>query len=172
MDAFEALYNRRSIRKYQSTPVKREVLEELLRAAMAAPSACNKQPWEFLVLDDPAVLEEVRTILPYGKFNAPAAILVCGNLSRIVKVYPNAQDFWLEDTSAAMQSLLTAATARGLGSVWIGVYPVKPIMDGFRALFRLPEQVVPMGLAFVGYADETVPPRTQYNEQFVHWNGW
>ncbi|MGI6169632.1 MAG: nitroreductase family protein [Christensenellales bacterium] len=172
MDALEALYARRSVRRYQDVPVEREKLEEILKAAMAAPSACNKQPWEFVVVDEPERMEAVRACMPYGKFNAPAAIIVCGNLEREVRVYPNARDFWIEDTSAAMQCALTAATALQLGSIWLGVYPVESIVRELSEVLELPKTVVPMGVALIGYADEQIPKRSQYNEHYVHWQKW
>lgn len=172
MEALEALYARRSVRRYLPRPVEREKLEEILQAAMAAPSACNKQPWEFVVVDDHETLDEVRSVLPYGKFNAPAAVVVCGNMQRQVGVYDKARDFWIEDTAAAMQSALIAATALGLGSVWIGAYPVQGIVRGLTKVLDLPEHVVPMGVAMLGYADEHPEKRSQYNESFVHWQKW
>ncbi len=74
MNALELVMKRRSIRKFLDQPVSEDLLRDLLRAAMAAPSACNAQPWEFVVVTQADMLEQLRGILPFGKMTAPAAL--------------------------------------------------------------------------------------------------
>jgi hypothetical protein len=110
MDTLDAIHTRRSIRKYLHTPVPPDVLQQVLSAAMYAPSACNQQPWQFVVLDDRKLLREVPKINSYAAMaaEAPVAILVCGDSS--LETVP---DYWVIDCSAAVQNLLLAAHALG-----------------------------------------------------------
>ena len=84
METLEAIHTRRSIRKYTDRPVPRELVTELLRAAMSAPSAVNAQPWVFIVIDDRKILDEIPTFSPYAGMcrEAPLAILVCGDTTQ------------------------------------------------------------------------------------------
>lgn len=167
MEILQHILARRSIRKYTDEPVSVETLHALLEAAMAAPSASNRKPWEFVVVTEDAVLSKLRGGLIFARYQVPAAIIVCGNLKR---TYPGfGRDFWIEDCSAAMQNILLAATGLGLGSVWIGVYPIKPFIATVRKALNLPEHVVPLGVAYLGHPAEEKPPRTQYDEKRVFW---
>ncbi len=166
-DILAHIFARRSIRRYTAEPVSPEALGALLQAAMAAPSASNRKPWEFVVVTEAEQLAALRGKLVFGRYSAPAAIVVCGNM-RIA--YPGVgRDFWIEDCSAAMQNILLAATGLGLGSVWVGVYPIKPMITAVARVLNLPEHVLPLGVAWVGHPAEAKPPRTQYDERRVHW---
>ena len=107
----DILLSRRSIRQFTPEPVDRETLILLLKAAMSAPTACNSQPWEFIVVNEPDVLAELRGKLLFARYNAPAAIVVCGN----VKIANNsaAREHWVQDCSAAMENILIAAAGMG-----------------------------------------------------------
>ena len=164
------LLGRRSIRRFQEGPVATEQLTELLRAAMAAPSASNRRPWEFVVVTDGELLASLRRTLIFGRYMAPAAIVVCGNLRRAYP--PPARDFYVEDCSAAIQNILLAAHGLGLGAVWIGVHPVPPFVKGVSRALGLPRHVRPVGVVYVGHPAEAKPPRTQYDEARVHWQRW
>ena len=167
MDAYEAILARRSIRAYQDRPVERAVLVRLLEAAMAAPTACNAQPWEFIVVDTPAGMDEIRAIMPFGKYNAPAAIVVCGSQDKALN--DCAERYWVQDCSAALENILVAAAGMGLGTVWLGCYPNPERYPLVRALLKMPETVTPLGVVYVGYPGEEKEPRTQYEEHRVHW---
>jgi nitroreductase len=167
MDAYEAVLARRSIRAYQDKPVERAVLVRLLEAAMAAPTACNAQPWEFVVVDMEEGMAELRRILPFGKYNAPAAIVVCGSEKKALNNC--AEKYWVQDCSAALENILVAATGMGLGSVWMGVYPIEERILAVRAALDLPAPVTPLGVVYVGYPGEEKEPRTQYEDGRVHW---
>jgi nitroreductase len=166
-DILQHILARRSIRKFTAEAVSDEDILRLLQAAMAAPSASNRKPWEFVVVTDPEVRQKLRNVLVLGRYAAPLGIAVCGNLRR---AYPwPVQDFWIEDCSAAMQNILLTATGLGLGCVWIGVHPVKPLELAVRSVLALPKHVVPLGVTWIGHPAETKPPRTQYDEQAVFW---
>lgn len=170
MNIQETIYARRSIRKYQETPVEEEKIELLLKAAMAAPSGMNIQPWEFVVITDPEVMERIRSSLMFASFNAPAAIAVCGNLSLFKN--PMAARFWVQDCSAATQNILLAAVGLGLGTVWLGVHPVHVFKRRISEILALPKHVEPLNVIYVGYPAEEKPPRTQYDARRVHWESY
>jgi nitroreductase len=167
MKTIETIYARRSIRQYQEKPVEKEKLEILLKAAMAAPSAMNIKPWEFVVVTNPEIIKDIRTSLMFGKHNAPAAIVVCGNTS--IFRHPKASKFWVQDCSAATENILLAAVELGLGTVWLGVHPIHNYKKRISKILSLPDNVIPLNVIYVGYPAEEKPPRTQYNPERVHW---
>jgi len=162
----EIIFHRRSIRKYTDQSVEPEKLDLLLKAAMAAPSAMNCKPWEFVVVTDPETLAQFRKRLIFGNRNAPAAIVVCGNPSHSTN--PAARLFWVQDCSAATENILIAAVSLGLGTVWVGIHPVAEFVRVVREIAGLPKHVTPLGLLYVGYPAEEKPARTQYNAGRVH----
>lgn len=169
MELMEAIYTRRSIRKYQEKPVAEETIRTILAAAMMAPSAGNVQPWHFVVVTDPDKMEAVKDVHPYIGMaaGAPLGILVCGDLG--LEKYPG---FWVQDCSAAMQNLLLAAHDQGLGAVWTGVHPVEERIDRFRAIFELPAPVVPLGFAVIGWPVKPGPRKDRFKGERVHRDRW
>ena len=169
MDAVEAILSRRSIRKYTSQPVPPELVDELLKAAMSAPSAGNEQPWHFVVIRDREILNEIPKFHAYSRMlrEASVAVLVCGDLKE-----QRHEAFWIQDCSAATQNILVAAHARGLGAVWLGVYPRQKRIDGLRKLLGIPEHVVPLSLISIGYPAEKKPPADRYDASRIHKDHW
>ena len=169
METLEAISTRRSIRQYQDKPVPEELVEKLLAAAMSAPSARNAQPWQFVVITERGILRQVPAIMPYAPMaaHAPLAVLVCGDLGLELSA-----GYWVVDCAAAVQNLLLAAHALGLGAVWTGVYPRQERMAGLHRLLRLPDQVLAHSLIVLGYPAEQPPPQDRYRPDRVHRNGW
>lgn len=163
----DIIFRRRSIRKFTEQPLSEEQIETLLKAAMAAPTAMNAQPWEFIVVTDPEILAQLRAALMFAKMNYTAVICVCGS-SRAQKNKAGSR-FWEQDCSAATENILLAATALGLGSVWIGVHPVVIFVRQIRDILNIPVDVTPLNLIGLGYPAETKEARTQYEEKRVHW---
>ncbi|HRZ41837.1 MAG TPA: nitroreductase family protein [Bacteroidales bacterium] len=159
---------RRSIRKYdRSRPVEREKLEQLIRAAMYAPTARNLQPWQFLVVTDRTLLDRIPEVHPYSLMmrEATAAILVCGDREK------DPSDLYLvQNCSAATQNILLEACAMGLGTVWLGVFGRHERMDGMSRLFALPDSVVPVSLIAVGYPMEEKPFPQRFQPRLIHEN--
>lgn len=164
----ENIFRRRSIRKFTNSPVEPEKLDLLMKAAMAAPSAMNCKPWEFVLVTEPEKLAEFRRRLIFGNRNAPAAIVVCGNPS--LSINPAARLFWVQDCSLAGENILIAAASLGLGTVWVGVHPVVEFVRVVREITCLPRHVKPLGLIYIGYPAEEKPARTQYDDKRVHLN--
>lgn len=165
----DSIRNRRSIRKYTSQPVPQDLVSKLLEAAMAAPSAGNEQPWEFVSITDRDVLRAITKVHPYSQMlkEAPLAIVVCGNLER--EKYPG---FWVEDCSAATENILLEAEDCGLGGVWLGVYPHDDRVKGISELLGLPASVIPLSLVAIGYPAEKKPPSDRFDASRIHTDRW
>lgn len=165
-DLIDTIFSRRSIRKYTDEPVSEDDIKTLLEAAMAAPSASNNQPWHFVVVTERATLDALAEAHPYGKMLAQATlcIVVCGD--------PAISDCFQQDCSAAIENLLLAATALGLGAVWLGAYPREERVALARRILSIPENIVPVNLISIGHPAEEKEPRTQYSEERVHRERW
>jgi len=161
------IFARRSIRKYTSEGISEKNLITLLKAAMAAPSASNRTPWHFIIITDHGTLDELATVHPYGSMlsEAPLGITVCGD----TRISPQ---YWVQDCSAATENLLLAATALGLGAVWLGVHPRESRVDAIKKILRIPEHIIPLNMISIGHPGEEKDPRTQYNESRVHHEYW
>lgn len=167
METRETIFNRRSCREYKEQEVHKEQLETLLKAAFSAPTAVNAQPWEFVVINEKSVLDELRDKLRFARYNAPAAIVVCGNSDWGLKGQD--KDLWICDCSAAIENMLLAATDIGLGSLWVGIFPIESRMQMVRSVLDMPANVNPLGMVYVGYAAKEQEGRCRYNEKVVHW---
>lgn len=143
-----AIFNRRSIRKYEDKPVESKKIEQLLRASMQAPSAGNQQPWEYIVVEDKETLQALSLVSPYAKMvaQAPLAIvfLTRCKTAKFLGCVP-------QDMGAAVENLLLEAVELDLGAVWLGIAPVQEKMDGIKELFNLPDTLEPFALVPVGY---------------------
>jgi len=169
MDAMDAILSRRSIRKYTTEPVLEEVLNELLEAAMSAPSANNERPWHFVIINDRRVLDEIPKYHPYSLMlhEASWAIAVCGDLNLGI-----GKGFWIQDCSAATENILIAANAKGLGAVWLGVYPREERVIAIQRLLGLPSQVIPLCIISIGSPGEKKPPENRFDPSRIHHNHW
>jgi nitroreductase len=154
---------RRSVRKYTQEPVTNAQVQALLEAAMAAPSASNRQPWEFVVVRDRDVRQQLAKTHAWSGMaaGAPVVFVVLGDERRSVT--------WVEDASAATQNLLLAAAALGLGAVWVGIYPSLEQEAHVRRVLEIPEGKRVLCLVPVGHPAEQKPPRTQYDPDKVHY---
>lgn len=165
----ELIHSRRSIRKYTAEAVGDSEIQQLLEAAMAAPSAGNQQSWHFVVIRDRALLTAVTGFHVHAQMadKAPVAILVCGD-----PTLEKHQGMWVQDCSAATENLLLAAVAMGLGAVWCGVYPRPERVEGFRKLLGVPEHVIPFSFVPIGHPDEVKPLAQRFNPDRVHRDRW
>lgn len=161
---------RTSIRDYEARPVEKEKIEKMLRAAMAAPTAMNKQPWHFVVVDQRNVLDALAGTNPYAKMlkKAPLAIVVCGNTDKMIE--GDGRDFWIQDASAATENLLLAAHAMGLGAVWTGAYPSEERCISISKVLSLSDNLVPLNMIVVGYPAEHPQPKQKFKEENISYN--
>jgi nitroreductase len=165
MELKDVLLKRRSVRSFANQAVTDAEIDYLLHAAMSGPSAMNFRPWEFYVIRDPAKIAELNKV-GYAKYKSPLMIVVAGNSLRFV---PFASQLWIEDTSAATENILLAATDLGLGAVWCGVFPIKHEIKQVSKILELPKHIFPLNIVIIGHSEGEIPgPRDQYNEKFVH----
>jgi nitroreductase len=164
MEALEAIYTRRSVRRFEDKEVPEALIKKILKAGMSAPSAGNAQPWRFVVITDKKILKELPSVCRFAEAaaNAPLAILVSGD-----QLLEKHKDYWIQDCAAASQNMLLAAHALGLGAVWNGVFPNEDSMEGVRILLKLQKNMMPFSLIVVGYAAEGMH-KERYDESRVH----
>jgi nitroreductase len=169
MDALDAIMTRRSIRRYSGEPVTPEQIETVLRAAQAAPSAGNQQPWRFIVITEQETLSAAAATSPYARMLGEAAfgIVVCGDTADLKHPV-----MWQQDCSAAVENALLAAHAIGLGGVWLGYYPKMERVAPIKELLGIPEHVEPLAVLALGHPAETKPPSDRYDPSFVHHERW
>jgi nitroreductase len=152
----DAIFRRRSIRKYSENEVEEEKIEEILKAAMAAPSAKGTEPWHFFVIRNKDILNKLSEIHPYGKMlsNCPLAILVCYDIDR-----NDLSDWFQQDLAASCENILIACTSLELGAVWLGVYPREDRVEGIQELLGIKEEFLPFAIIPVGYPAEEKEPK-------------
>jgi len=171
-DALTIIHRRKSVRAYLNKPVTKAQLEILMKAGMAAPTAGDRRPWSFVAINDQQQLTALSSALPYAKMlnKAGAAIVVCGIPE---KSYPGiAQEFWVQDCSAATENILLAVEAIDLGAVWIGVYPDPERVAAVQRILGIPDNVIPLNVISIGYPEGTEKPKDKFNPQNIHWEKW
>ncbi len=168
--AYQNILTRTSVRRYADIQVTDSQKQALLRAGMSAPSGVNRQPWEFVVIDDPDVLKALADALPYAKMaaSAPMAIVVCGNKERFLD--GDDSTLWEQDLSAASENILLAAHALGLGGVWTCLYPHADRMASASSILGLPDGIVPFSLIPVGHPLVAQKPMDKWHPDRVHHN--
>lgn len=160
------ILERRSVRKFKEAPVERKLIDSLLEAAMAAPSACNRKPVDFYVITGEEKLAEISLCGRFTRMKAPLIIVVVGNVRRALPL--QLQDYWIHDAAAASENILIQATTLGLGSCWCGVHPQKRVMAKVKEALGLSEKDIPFAIIKIGYPDEFPEPHSGYDEKRVH----
>ncbi|MFH0895074.1 MAG: nitroreductase family protein [Bacteroidota bacterium] len=165
----DIIFTRRSIRKYTDQTVSDDQIQQMLKAAMYAPSARNEQPWHFIVVQDKQRLTALSEIHPYAKMltQASLAILVCGDSSII-----ETEGYWVQDCTAATQTLLLAAHALGLGAVWLGVFPREERIKAMKDFFELPAHIHPLSLISIGYPAEKIEMPDRFKKERIRFEKW
>ena len=172
-DVLTAIATRKSVRKFDGArKVEEEKVDKILRAAMCAPSAMDKRPWEFVVVRDPAQLRLLGERLPNSHANkgAQLAIIVCGNEDNGLP--GRSKEYWIHDCSAASMNILLAAHGLGLAAVWAGVYPGEGRIAAVREILAIPEGYMPLNIIPIGYAAENPPPKDKWNPAKIHTDRW
>ena len=164
-----ASLTRRSIRKFTGEKLSETLLTEILKAGFAAPTAKNTQLWEFIVVDDMAILNAFKEVHKFSVplINAGLGILVCGDTNK-----EDHAGYWIGDCAAAIQNMLIRIEELKLGACWIGVYPNEDRMEALEKLLDLPDNIKPMGFIAVGHPSESRAPSDRYNPEKIHRNGF
>lgn len=171
----DVIYKRRSIRKFVPRAVAPEIIEEIIRCGMQAPSAGNSQPWQFVVIRKKETLHKITAFHPYASVldSVDVAITVCGDTSK--EIFPG---YWVQDCSACIQNMLLAAESiKGednleLGAVWLGIYPIEQRVKGLQELLELPDGVIPLAVVPVGYKGEKKDIDDKFNPERIHYEKW
>ena len=166
-DFLELVQSRRSIRDYTDQEVTDEQVKAMLKAAMAAPSVQDLAPWHFVVVRKRKLLDKLAKAQKRASVleKAPMAIVVCGDQEI-------SERHWVEDTGAATQNMLLAATAVGLGGAWIGLYPNKKRQRYVRELLDIPDRMGVLCVVALGYPAKKKKARTKYDAERVHQETW
>jgi len=168
--AINNIMTRTSIRQYTGEPVSKENIETMLRAGMAAPTAVNRQPWHFVVINSKEKLAELAGNNPRGNMlkQAALAIVVCGNMDKALP--GQGQGFWVQDCSAATENILLAANALGLGAVWTGLYPDENRAASVAKVLKLPQAFIPLCTIVIGHPAEQPQPKDKWKPENVSYN--
>lgn len=166
--AINNIMSRTSIRQYTNEPVSKSDIETMLRAGMAAPTAVNKQPWHFIVVTDKAKLKELSGGRGGMLEKCAVAIVVCGDMEKAMP--GKAQEYWIQDCSAATENILLAANALGLGAVWTGAHPMADRVSSISKALKLPETIVPLCTIVIGHPAEQPKPKDKWKPKNVSYN--
>ena len=169
MDCFEAIHTRRSVRQFTNEPLSEAQFETIFRAAMAATNSGNQQPWRFIVIDQPELRDTIGSLeLERGPYHvSPQLVVVCADIGSMKwKMH------WLADCGAAIQNMLLAAQAQGLGGVWQELYPYHKRVAVVRKLLGIPASVYPMAVVAIGHPANQPEPVDRYDPEKVKWNRW
>lgn len=171
-DTLKTIFSRKSVRSYTDAAVSMDQLNLLAKAGMAAPTACGRMPWDFIIITDKECLKKLADALPHAKMaeHAGAAIAVTGDLNRQC----NGKDasYWMLDCSAASQNILLAAESIGLGAVWTAVYPEAERIASVRKILGIPEDVVPLNLICMGVPKSEETPKDKFDSKLIHVDKW
>ncbi len=166
MNTLEAIKNRTSVREYSDKLVSEKDIETILKAAMAAPSAINKQPWEFYVLKSKESQDALKDVLVHGRFNSPLIIVVAINQERTTQGISHGLGYC--DAGAATENILLAAKDLGLDSVWCAIWPDDGRINGVRKALKIPYTIEPFAAIHIGYAKSETTPKDKWDESKVH----
>lgn len=168
--ALENIHQRYSCRHFSDREVSAEILIDLVRAAMAAPTGKDRRPWEFIIINKRETLNSLAEALPFAKMlsTAKAAIVVCGNND-----YENGgSPYWQLDCSAATQNILLAANALELGALWTAAYPYKERIDPVKDILHIPSNIIPLSVIPIGYPSKEPRIKDKFNEEKIHLERW
>jgi len=164
----DILFERKSCRSYVSDPIPQQDLDYILHAAMSSPSAMNTRPWHFIVIKDKETHSKIMQIHRASQMlaNAPLGIIVCCDIEKQYKNY------WQQDCAASTQNILLAATAKGYGSVWCGIYPIEDRVKAFAELMNLPENIKPFSLVVIGKKAEEPKEKQRWEPEKIRYEKW
>ena len=166
------IMTRVSVRNYTDQAIDEATTEKLLRAGMAAPSAADMRPWNFIVVTDTATKKAITENIGPARAaeRAPEVIVVCADMNKTLD--RDGRDYWILDCSACMENMLLAAHSMGLGAVYLGVYPQMRRVEFLSELLHTPENIVPMAMMAVGYPAESPEIKDKFDKSLIHYESW
>lgn len=167
--ALENILTRRSVREFQPRPVEAAKVNLMLRAAMAAPTLLDMQPWHFVVLNRRKDIEAYAGNNHHSEMirGAQVVIVVCGDTARMAQ--GQSREAWVQDVSAATENLLLAAHSMGLGAVWTTGYPVERKVGYIRQRLGLPGNLIPLASVLIGYPADNGQPKDKWDPAKISW---
>ena len=171
-DTLKTIFSRKSVRTYTDAAVSKDQLTLLVKAGMAAPTACYARPWDFIIITDKECLKKLADALPTSKSaeKAAAAIVVTGDLNRQCK--GKDASYWMLDCSAASENILLAAESMGLGAVWTAVFPEADRIALVRNILGIPEGVVPLNIICIGVPNAKDTAKDKFDAKLIHTDKW
>lgn len=170
-ETLKTIFNRKSVRDFTGEKIEIEKLDVLLKAGMAAPSARNIQPWNFILVTKREILDNLADKLPYAKmlYQSGAAIVVCGT--------PDTENeelssYWVQDCSAATENILLAGESLGLGAVWTGVFPRKDRVSAVKEILGIPVNAEPLNVIAIGHPAKETTPKNKFDPGKIHYECW
>lgn len=159
------IFDRYSVRKFKDTQISQEDIDKLLEAGMQAPSSNNSQPWEFYVVSNKEMLEELSKVAPHGQpiANAPLSIVLCNE-----EITKN-NSYTLIDMGICAENIMLEAVTLGLGSVMVGIAPYVERKDKVKEILDLPEGLEAFAVLAIGYPDEEKVTQNRFNPDKVHY---
>lgn len=169
MEILNGILTRRSVRRYADKEITREQAEDIIKYGMYAPSAKNKQPWHFILLNDKNIFKKILEFQPHTKMleQAQWGIVVCGD-----EQLANTPEYWPVDCAAVTQNILLAAHGMGFGAVWLGIYPRPERVSAMKGLLNLPPHIHAFSIVSVGYPDQQLAQPDRFQPNRIHLNGW
>ncbi|HUT80269.1 MAG TPA: nitroreductase family protein [Candidatus Bathyarchaeia archaeon] len=164
MDALELLKTRRSIRKYKQQPVEEDKLLKCLEAARWAPSASNKQPWEFIVVKDEKMRKKFAEIHPYAKFVAESPVVFIPLTNPEIHA-----KYHMSDTALTILHFMIEAHSLGLGTCWAGVIGTS-FEPELKKLLNVPKHLNILALVALGYPDQTRESSRKALDELIHYD--
>ncbi len=170
----DCIMTRASVRSYTGEQINDSIVDKILRAGMAAPTAANQQPWQFIVVNEQNLKDSITAAFEYTKMvaNCSFAVMVCGNMDNLFEGDIPDGGFWVEDCSAASENMLLAAHALGIGGVWCGIYPLKDREQRLRSILKLPSNLTPLNVMAFGYPAGPVAPKDKWIPAKIHYNAY
>ena len=162
----ETIFNRKSVRSFNGKAISKDTLGLIVKAGMAAPTGRNRQPWDFVIIENKADMEALAKKMPRAKMlqSAGAAIVVVGN--------PEVSKNWMLDCAAATENILLAVESMGLGAVWTAGWPYDERIAEINGAFNIPKPYIPLCLIPIGYPAGENTPKDKWKPERVHYNKW
>ena len=171
-ETLKTIFERKSVRNFIDGIIPYSKLELIVKAGMAAPSAVDKRPWEFIIITDKDILKKLAEVLPYAKMAefAQAGIVVCGDINR--QHGGKDSSYWIQDCCAAAQNILLAVESLGYGSVWTALFPYPDRVNPVVEILNLPDNIKPLNFIPIGIPSGTDIPKDKFNPKQIHREKW